>query len=133
MNSSGQFAIPKDRQPVRVHMGNDSVADGTVFLEFTRQDITMHDRLVLHLENANRFFPLATQEGQTEFICKDNVKLIEVEYPDTDDVTFSLKLVFKITANFTDGTRMSGELMVDAPKERSRLSDCLNMPGRFLS
>jgi len=37
-----------------------------------------------------------------------------------------------VSVIFRDGTQVSGDLMADVPDQRRRLSDCLNLTGRFL-
>jgi len=40
--------------------------------------------------------------------------------------------ILPVSFQFIDQTTLGGELMVDAPEEKSRLSDCLNTTHRFL-
>jgi hypothetical protein len=37
-----------------------------------------------------------------------------------------------MTAVFTDNSRITGLLMAEVPAENARLSDCLNLPSKFL-
>ena len=53
---------------------------------------------------------------------------------DRDDSSFPLDLLQReeITVVFRTGNEMRGILLAEVPEERSRLSDCLNLPDKFL-
>ena len=57
--------------------------------------------------------------------------MVEVHYPEEEE-SFSLMHVELVTVIFRDGTQVSGDLMADVPQERKRLSDSLNLTGRYL-
>jgi hypothetical protein len=133
MSNQGMYTVPKDRQAVKVHLDRGQVVDGIIFLEYAPQDHTAHQRVSDFLESADSFFPLALAEGaEPEFIFKRNLRMIEVVYPDRDPVFSSLIHLLPVTVQFVDQMILSGELMVDAPQEKSRLSDWLNTPHQFL-
>ena len=133
MGNQGMFTVPKDQQVVRVHLDRGLTLDGTIFLEYAPQEHSHHQRVLAFLENADGFFPLAVTEGAApEFVNKRNIRMVEVEYPAQDHVSFSLMRILPVSFQFIDQTTLGGELMVDAPEEKSRLSDCLNTTHRFL-
>jgi hypothetical protein len=58
--------------------------------------------------------------------------VLEVAVSD-DEPAYQLMHIEDITTLFTDGTALSGALLAEVPKEKARLSDCLNLPESFLS
>ena len=133
MSNQGNYVVPKDRQAVKVHLDHGRVIDGTIFLEYAPPDHTTHERVIAFLENPANFFPLEVHEGiEPEFIFKRNLLMIEVEYPEQDPDSYGLIHMLPVTVQFVDQTTVSGDLMVDAPEEKSRLSDCLNSADQFL-
>ena len=66
------------------------------------------------------------------FINKERVSMLEVAVSD-EEPAYQLMHIEDITTLFTDGTALSGELLAEVPKEKARLSDCLNLPESFLS
>lgn len=133
MSNQGNYVVPKDRQAVKVHLDHGRVIDGAIFLEYAPPDHTTHERVIAFLEDAVNFFPIAVHEGaEPEFIFKRNLRMIEVEYPDQPPDSCGLIHLLPVTVQFVDQTNVSGDLMIDAPEEKSRLSDCLNSTEQFL-
>ncbi|MEK6743236.1 MAG: hypothetical protein AABZ15_06490, partial [Nitrospirota bacterium] len=89
-----------------------------------------HQKMAAFLENQKDFFPLSSG-GTPEFISKSAIRMVEVHYPE-DEETFGIMHVELVTVIFRDGTQVSGDLLADVPDQRKRLSDCLNLSGRFL-
>jgi hypothetical protein len=135
MSQHTAFAVPKDRQDVTVVLFQGGSTDGAIFLEYQPGELSVHNRITAFLEDGNTFFPLVLKGGGTEFIHKKNIKLIKVAYhPDQDSVqSLSLMHTVNITAVFIDESTISGALMAEVPVEKARLSDCLNLPAKFLS
>lgn len=128
------YAVPKDRLPVRIHLGRNLVVDGAIFLESPLIGLTLHQKLIAFLEDGAPFFPFRPDAADaTEFIRKSGVRMIEVSGQGADYANFELMRIIAVTAHFTDGEVLTGELLVETPAERSRLSDCLNLPAGFLS
>lgn len=132
MSDHREFAVPKEKQKVTVHLAGGETLSGNVFLEYFPEALTLHQKITAFLEDKNEFFPLAVDGDGPQFISKRSVRMMEVEYPQ-EESTFSLMHIEEITAVFSDGSQVGGMLMADVPAEKARLSDCLNLPGRFLS
>lgn len=132
MTNHGEFVVPKERQKVAVHLAGGETLFGNIFLEYFPEAATLYQKVAAFLEDRNEFFPLAAGDGSPQFISKRSVRMVEVEYPQ-EEPTFSLMHIEEITAVFDDGSRVGGMLMADVPAEKDRLSDCLNLSGRFLS
>lgn len=130
------FAVPKDKQDVTVQLGDGSAVEGTIFLEYAPGDPSVHHRMATFLEGDTPFFPLSLKGGEgTQFINKRNIRQIDLGYrEDQEDLKIALSLMkmINITAVFLDKTTILGALMADVPVEKTRLSDILNLPAKFL-
>ncbi|OGW35213.1 MAG: hypothetical protein A2X58_08975 [Nitrospirae bacterium GWC2_56_14] len=132
MTTQREFAVPKDKQLVTVHLVGGEARTGNIFLEYFPEALTLHQKIKMFLEDANRFFPLTVEGTPPTFINKKSVSVLEVAISDKEPA-FLLMHIEDITTLFTDGTALSGELLAEVPKEKARLSDCLNLPESFLS
>lgn len=129
------FAVPKDKQDVTVQLGDGAAIEGTIFLEYAPGDPSVHHRMTTFLEGETTFFPISLKGGETQFISKRNIKQIDLGYRDDQEdlkTALSLMKMINITAVFLDKTTIHGELMADVPIEKTRLSDILNLPAKFL-
>jgi hypothetical protein len=132
MTTQREFAVPKDKQFVTVLLVGGETRTGNIFLEYFPEALTLHQKIKMFLEDANRFFPLTTEGLPPTFINKESVNVLEVAVSD-DEPAYHLMHIEDITTLFTDGTALSGALLAEVPKEKARLSDCLNLPESFLS
>jgi hypothetical protein len=135
MSNHAEYAVPKDRQHVKIRLGKGPEVEGEIFLEYTSEDLSRHQKISVLLESDNAFFPLQGNAG-IEFICKRNVRIVEVPFPeDPENNFFSLRPMnaVPIIAFFIDGDSVHGLLLAEVPEERGRLSDCLNLPDKFLN
>ncbi len=137
MGNQSSFAVPKERQEVTVQLDSGESLRGAIFLEYSVEGLATHQKVSAFLEDGNNFFPLALGGGgSTEFINKTNIRYVELAYQadqEGQDVSFSLMHIENVTAVLTDGGTMNGALMAEVPEEKARLSDCLNLAGKFLS
>lgn len=135
MDQQTGLAVPKDRVNVAVRMSGGTELKGSIFLEYAAESETLHHRIVTFLEDKNHFFPLQVEGGETEFLHKKKINLIEVKISgDQQNLPLLLSLMHAvgITAVFADGSSLNGSLLADVPVEKSRLSDCLNLPETFV-
>ncbi len=130
MADHNEFTIPKEKQLVTVYLLGGDTVEGNIFLEYNPDARTLHRKMMAFLENPTDFFPLSSS-SIPEFISKSAIRMVEVHYPE-DEETFNIMHVELVTAIFRDGTQVSGDLMADVPEQHKRLSDCLNLTGRFL-
>jgi len=131
------FTVPKDRLSVTIRLDKGIALEGEIFLEPVSDNLSVHQKVIAFLESGNTFFPLKlSAAGNTEFINKRNVWIVDVNIPEGHDADYFLfrpMHSISVTILFSDGKTVSGELMAEVPEEKARLSDCLNLPGRFLS
>jgi hypothetical protein len=132
MTPQREFAVPKDKQLVTVHLIGGETRTGNIFLEYFPEALTLHQKVKLFLEDTNQFFPLTAEGTPPTFINKERVSMLEVAISD-EEPAYHLMHIEDITTLFTDGAALSGELLAEVPKEKARLSDCLNLPETFLS
>ncbi len=136
MDENRAFAVPINRLEITVQLRNGVPIEGEIYLEHVTQDLSAHQKLVLFLENNNAFFPIkVAASGRTEFINKKNVQIFEVVVADGQDTAYFANLFMlsiPIVAHFSDGSMVQGDLMAEVPKEKARLSDCLNLSTGFL-
>jgi hypothetical protein len=124
------LVVPKEKQLVTVHLLGGETQEGNIYLEFFSEARTLHQKMVAFLEDRTDFFPLS--RGATpEFMSKSAIRMVEVHYPD-EEAAFNIMHVELVTIIFRDGSQVSGDLLADVPDEHKRLSDCLNLTGRFL-
>ncbi len=130
MAERSAFTVPKEKQLVTVYLLGGDTIEGNIFLEYNPAAQTLHQKMMAFLENKNDFFPLSGG-GTPEFISKNAIRMVEVHYPEEEDA-FNIMHVELVTVIFRDSTQVSGDLLADVPDQRRRLSDCLNLTGRFL-
>jgi hypothetical protein len=137
MSGNAAFAVPKDRQGVTIRLDRGVTIEGDIFLELMASDLSIHQKVTAFLENDTAFFPVRINaSGGTEFVNKTRVRVMEVSIPeDPDTVYFAPHLMqsIPVTAYFQEGDPVSGDLLAEVPKEKARLSDCLNVSNKFLS
>jgi hypothetical protein len=130
MADSGDFTVPKEKQLVTVYLLGGNTTEGNIFMEYNPDVRTLHLKMMAFLENQTDFFPLSGG-GIPEFISKSAIRMVEVHNA-VDEDAFNIMHVELVTVIFRDGTQVSGDLLADVPEQRKRLSDCLNLTGRFL-
>jgi hypothetical protein len=130
MAEYNEFAIPKEKQLVSVYLLGGDTVEGNIFLEYYPDARTLHQKMMAFLENQKDFFPLSSG-SIPDFISKSAIRMVEIHYPE-DEEAFNIMHVELVTVIFRDGTQVSGDLLADVPEQHKRLSDCLNLTGRFL-
>ena len=124
------FVVPKEKQLVTVYLLGGDTIEGNIFLEYNPDARSLHQKMMAFLENRTDFFPLSGS-SMPEFISKSAIRMVEVPYPG-DEAAFDIMHVELVTVIFRDGSQVSGDLLADVPEQRQRLSDSLNLTGRFL-
>jgi len=136
MNTSAAFAVPKDRLVVTIRLSGNVALEGEIFLESLSASMSIHQKITAFLENSNTFFPIKViPGGGTEFINKKNIISVEVDFPEDPETSYFAHLfmhTIPVTVYFHDGRTLSGELMAEVPREKARLSDCLNLASKFI-
>jgi len=137
LSDNTAFAVPKDRQRVAVRLSTGVALEGEIFMESFAEGLSMHQKISAFIEDNNTFFPIKVLPGgTTEFINKHTIQLVEVSFPEDPENNYFAHFLMQhipVTVYFNDGNTVSGELMAEVPQEKARLSDCLNLTGKFLN
>lgn len=131
------FEIPKNRHTVTAHFTDGSKLKGDVFLLSYTTYHSGPQKVAELLEDGNKFIPfLVSESNKVELINKELLKMVEgevVEAADEEMLSIGLIHIEEITVFFHDNTNISGAFLAEVPPDHSRLSDCLNLPERFMN
>jgi hypothetical protein len=128
-----EYRIEKVRRRVSVTLSGGSMLHGEIFLQPTaRYRAGAQDPSELFNEN-EAFVPLATGGNDLVLLSKRNVSRVQYD-ADAADTDGRGGTDASVEVVFTDGTRLSGLLRLEARTDRSRLLDYLNADHqRFLT
>lgn len=119
-----------------IRFDQDARIEGTIFLGTGQWESSLANRVSAYLEDAKEFVPFQLKDKEAaELINKNNIRTVEWieegsaggedELPDTSHKQ-------EVTLTFIDNDTITGTLVSDTPRERSRLSDCLNTKEGFI-
>jgi len=109
--------------------------DGTIFLGKGQWESSLASKVGAYLEDTKEFVPFQVLGAEhTELINKKNIKTVEwIEEGSTDKVELpDSSHRQEVTLTFIDNDTITGTLVSDTPRDRSRLSDCLNTKEGFI-
>ena len=110
---------------------------GEVFLASYSETHYGHQKVSDIIEGKKLFIPVSMkEENRVEFLNRDQIMILEGELSSPEDeekLAIGLYHIEKVRVIFINGETMEGAMISEAPPERSRLSDCLNLPNRFIS
>ena len=136
MRGDAAFAVPRDRQSVTVRLDGGTAIEGEIFLEYMHADLSIHQKVTCSSKTITCFSPSRSMHRAEPTLSVKNVWAVEVGFPEDPETSFFSPLLMQaipVIAHFCDGTTIRGILMAEGPKEKARLSDCLNMQNKFLS
>lgn len=137
MNDQTVFAVPKDRLEVTIRLGNGVSLDGDIYLECTQGAFSLHEKIMAFLESSTSFFPIRVKgSGATEFINKDTVRAFEIALPGSSENSYfppGKIHSFSVSIYLNFSSTLFGKILAEVPIEKARLSDCLNLPDKFLT
>lgn len=135
MASFGDLHIEKFRYPVVVTMADGERIVGDMFVQSIAPFRTGSEEPPDILNDADPYFPLAAEDGDTLLIAKDHVAEVEVVLPERDDaelLAVARPAVVEIV--LTTGLVRGGSILLDHHSDRPRLLDYLNrVDERFLT
>ena len=119
-----------------IRFDKDTRIEGTIFLGTGQFNKPLANKVSAYLEDAKEFVPFQVKGSATaELINKKNIKTVEWEEKDSEgenDELVDTSHRQEITLTFIDNDTITGMLVSDTPRERSRLSDCLNTKEGFI-
>lgn len=136
MSDNSVFKVPKDKLDVMIHLHNGVTLEGSIFLESSLYEQTINERVILFLEDDSTFFPVKFSANErVEFVNKEGLMMLEHQQEGEfsgEEIPLGHMHIENIAAVFNDGSTIAGTLTAEVPEDRARLSDCLNLPNRFL-
>ena len=135
MNDFGDLHIEKFRYPVVVTMVGGERIVGDMFVQSIAPFRTGSEEPPDILNDADPFFPLAAEDGETLLVAKDHVAEVEAVLPRREESELLAGLrpaVVEIV--LANGTVRGGSVLLDVHADRPRLLDFLNrLNERFLT
>jgi hypothetical protein len=120
------FRIEKERLPVVIVTGGGERLFGDMFVQAYARHRSGREEPMDVLNGAERFFPLATADGQTLLIAKQGVRELEIvgEGFEPADVAGARPTTVEVTLR--GGPTRVGRVYLEVPFDRPRLLDFLN-------
>lgn len=118
-----------------IRFDKDTRIKGTIFLGTGQWASSLASKVCAYLEDDKEFVPFKLKDKDTtELINKNNIKTVEwLEENNTEnDELMEASHKQEVTITFIDNDTVTGTLVSDTPRERSRLSDCLNTKEDFI-
>ncbi len=132
-----ELSVRKNRATVTAVFSDGTKIRGEVFLASYSETHYGHQKVADILEGEKLFIPVSIrEEDRVEFINKSLVMILEGELSSAEDeekLSIGLYHIEKVRVVFINGEIMEGAMLSEVPRERSRLSDCLNLPDGFIS
>ncbi|MGE4543166.1 MAG: hypothetical protein AB7D06_03550 [Pedobacter sp.] len=122
--------IAKNRRQVIFTLADGSEVTGEVFLSLYEAHRQGSQRVGELLNGEDAFLPVKTADGTVHL---NVANIIKASTPADDERHELMMLGKKYTVQITTlhGEAIEGEIFVDLPQDRSRVSDYLNRPERF--
>ena len=131
------LSIRKDRATITAVFSDGTKIRGEVFLASFSETHYGHQKVADIIEGDKLFIPVSIKEEErVEFLNRDQIMILEGELSSPEDeekLAIGLYHIEKVRVIFINGDIMEGAMISEAPPERSRLSDCLNISSRFIS
>ena len=135
MPDFGDLHIEKFRYPVVVTLVGGERIVGDMFVQSIAPFRTGSEEPPDVLNDAEPFFPLACDDGDTLLIAKDHVAEVEAVLPERDDDEMLIGLrPAVVEVVLTNGIVRGGSILLEGHSDRPRLLDFLNrLSERFLT
>lgn len=131
------LSVQKDRANVTVILPDTTKLKGEVFLASYSESHYGHQKVADILEGEKCFIPLSLkEENRVEFVNINQVVIMEGELSTPEDeekLSMGLYHIEKVKVTFANEETFEGAMISEVPRERSRLSDCLNLESKFMS
>ena len=131
------LSVSKDRATINAIFRDGKKIRGELFLAAHTESHYGHQKVSDLLEGEKNFLPISIKgEGRTEFVNKNQLLIVEGELATEDDeekIAMGLFHIEKVRLFFINDDVLEGAMLSEVPKERSRLSDCLNMDQKFIN
>ncbi|WP_249621136.1 hypothetical protein [Desulfuromonas sp. CSMB_57] len=123
--------ITKTRQEVRLTLADGSDVAGEVFLSLYDVRGQKPQRVGNLLNDSEDAFVPVKTAGGTVHINTANIVMAATPAVDEGDELMMLGKKYRVQVTTLHGKTVEGDIFVDLPQDRSRVSDYLNRPDRF--
>lgn len=131
------LSVRKGRATITAIFPDGTKIRGEVFLASFSETHYGHQKVSDIIEEDKLFIPVSIKEEErVEFLNRDQIMILEGELSTPEDeekLAIGLYHIEKVRVIFINSVTMEGAMISESPPERSRLSDCLNLPDRFIS
>ncbi len=118
-----------------IRFDKDTRIEGTIFLGTGQYHKPLSSKVSAYLEDSKEFLPFKLKDAEhADLINKKNIKTVEWLEDENagEEELAETSHRQEITLTFIDNDTITGTLVSDTPRERSRLSDCLNTKESFI-
>lgn len=123
--------ITKNRQQVLLTLADGSDLAGEVFLSLYDVHGQGPQRVGNLLNESEEAFVPVKTAGGTVHINTANIVMAATPAADEGDELMMLGKKYRVQVTTLHGKTVEGDIFVDLPQDRSRVSDYLNRPDRF--
>lgn len=130
-----ELSIDKNKVQVAVTFTDGSKGKGEIFLAHQAGGHYGGQKVADLLNGDKAFLPISLESGAVEFISKSQILTVEGEVVSAEDeemLSSGLINQIDVTVVTSGNQTIIGTLLAEVPEERSRLSDCLNLPEQFI-
>ncbi|MGQ0767258.1 MAG: hypothetical protein ACT4OZ_16540 [Gemmatimonadota bacterium] len=120
------FRIEKSRLPVVLITLDGERLSGDLFVQPTSQRRAGSESAPDVLNSAERWFPLATMDGETRLVSKAQVRELFVAREDADEPEWDIGARASVELTLMGGHVHTGTMFIEQESARSRVLDFLN-------
>ena len=131
------LAVDKVKKRVTITMSDDARLEGNIFLSPV-SELGVGEQTVLEaLTSDDSFIPFETTDGEYSFINLRRIMMLSTpveeasEEADPEDCKLNVQ-ASRVVVFLLNGQMVRGEVCIDMPEGKARLSDWLNQLDRFL-
>ncbi|MBE0597794.1 MAG: hypothetical protein IH614_11035 [Desulfuromonadales bacterium] len=125
------YRVEKSEQPVTVHLYDQGMRQGVVFLSPNSCTLCGAQSVLELLREKTRFLPFRNQQGELTLINKEVITYIGFQ-PTEDEIPPLVCDEVDVRIVFFGGELLEGTILLDQPAGKNRLLDYVNaFPGFF--
>ena len=127
------LVVEKYRRKATIVLSDQSQLTGYIFLNASTETVPRLQTILELLETEGRFLPFENVNGDCEFLNQEHIVwLTSAVEPEPDNSLIEPERR-EVTVFLAGGKRIRGEMVMELPREKDRMSDWLNSAGRFLT
>ncbi|MFH1139624.1 MAG: hypothetical protein V1816_26395 [Pseudomonadota bacterium] len=127
------LVVEKSRKKAAIVLSDQSQLTGYIFLGAFTETGSRPQTILELLEAEGRFLPFENSNGDCEFLNQDHIVWLSAAL-DPEQPKGPIEPEKRtVTVFLAGGKRIRGEMLMELPREKARLSDWLNSTGRFMT